>query len=62
MRALSETELAWKLEGTRSYQDLTRRCVATMVPTAPLSAPEPGREHHDLPELKPLSELKANER
>ncbi len=59
MRALSETELAWKVEGTQSYQQLTRRSLATMVATVPLAAPEPGRRHHDLPELKPLSELKA---
>lgn len=61
-RALSETELAWKIEGTQSYQQLTRRCLATMRATAPLAAPEPGRKRFDLPELHPLSVVKARKR
>ena len=59
VRALTEQELAWKVEGTQSYQELTRRSLATMVETEPLSAPEPDRRRIDLPELLPLSELKA---
>ena len=31
IRELSAEEIAWKGEGTRTYQDLTRRCLATMV-------------------------------
>src|SRR5207247_1982736 len=58
VRELSDTELAWKIEGTRSYQDLTRRSLATMRATAPLTTPEPNRKHIDLPELLPLSTLK----
>jgi len=58
IRELSDTELAWKIEGTRSYQDLTYRCLSTMRATAPLSAPEAGRKRIDLPELLPLSTLK----
>ena len=58
VRELSDTELAWKIEGTRSYQALTQRSLATMRPTVPLSAPEPNRKHIDLPELLPLSALK----
>jgi len=58
VRELSDTELAWKNEGTRSYQELTRRSLSTMRPTAPLTAPEPNRKHIDLPELLPLSALK----
>ena len=45
--------------GRESYQELTRRSLATMRPTAPLAAPEPGRKRIDLPELLPLSTLKA---
>ena len=59
VRSLTEQELAWKVEGTQSYQELTRRSLATMVETEPLSAPEADRRRIDLPELLPLSELKA---
>lgn len=59
VRLLSEQELAWKVEGTRSYQELTQRSLATMVETEPLPAPEADRRRIPLPELLPLSELKA---
>jgi phenylacetic acid degradation protein len=59
VRALTEQELAWKVEGTRSYQELTLRSLATMVETEPLSAPEVDRRRIPLPELLSLSELKA---
>jgi phenylacetic acid degradation protein len=59
VRELTETELAWKIEGTRSYQELTRRSLATMRATAPLSAVEPNRPRIELPELLPLSSVKA---
>ena len=42
-RELSDEEIAWKHEGTLTYQDLTRRCLATMAEVAPLAAPEAGR-------------------
>ena len=61
LRALTETELAWKIEGTRSYQDLTRRSLATMQAVAPLDRVEPGRKRLELPELLPLSTLKQRE-
>ncbi len=57
MRDLSPRELAWKVEGTRTYQDLIRRCLATMVAAEPLAAPEAGRQRIIIPEVKPLSEL-----
>jgi len=62
VRALSEQELAWKIEGTQSYQELTRRSLATMVETEPLSSPEPDRRRIELPELLSLSDLKAGAR
>ena len=31
VRELTEQEMAWKVEGTRSYQELTRRSLATMT-------------------------------
>jgi phenylacetic acid degradation protein len=62
VRALTEQELAWKVEGTQSYQELTRRSLATMVETEALLAPEPDRRRIELPELLPLSELKWGNR
>jgi phenylacetic acid degradation protein len=59
LRELTELEMAWKSEGTRSYQDLTFRCLGTMQETVALTAPEPDRKRLNLPELLPLSELKA---
>ena len=61
MRELSEQELAWKIEGTQSYQELTRRSLATMIETTPLAAVEPGRKRIEVAELLPLSTLKARE-
>jgi phenylacetic acid degradation protein len=58
VRALTDTELAWKVEGTEQYQTLARRSLATMRAVDPLSAPEPGRKRLELPELLPLSILK----
>jgi phenylacetic acid degradation protein len=60
VRELTQTELAWKIEGTRSYQDLTRRSLATMRATAPLQAVEPDRKRIELAELLPLSAVKAS--
>jgi len=62
VRALTDQELAWKIEGTQSYQDLTRRSLATMRPTAPLAAAEPNRPRIQVGELLPLSVLKQNKR
>jgi phenylacetic acid degradation protein len=59
VRALTDQEMAWKVEGTQSYQELTRRSLATMVETVALTAAEPDRKRIDLPELLPLSALKA---
>jgi len=59
VRELTETELAWKVEGTDSYKELSRRSLRTMEAVAPLAAPEPGRKRIDLPEMLPLSDLKA---
>jgi len=61
VRELSDAEMAWKVEGTQSYQELTRRCLATMRETKALVAVEPDRERIELPELLPLSMLKVRE-
>jgi phenylacetic acid degradation protein len=59
VRALAETEVAWKIEGTRSYHDLTKRSLATMRAARPLRHVEPDRKRIELPELLPLSSVKA---
>ena len=58
IRALTDTELKWKIEGTQSYGELARRSLRTMRATAPLPAVEPDRKRLELPELLPLSTLK----
>ena len=58
LRALSEQEMAWKIDGTLTYQQLTVRSLATLKPCAPLTAPEAGRARIDIPGVVPLVELK----
>ncbi|MHB8493816.1 MAG: phenylacetic acid degradation protein PaaY [Casimicrobiaceae bacterium] len=62
LRELTDQEMAWKVDGTRSYQELAQRSRATMRRTAPLPAVEADRRRLDLPELLPLSTLKRRER
>jgi len=59
VRELTAAELAWKIEGTDSYKALALRSARTMQAVAPLAAPEPGRRRLELPELLPLSDVKA---
>jgi phenylacetic acid degradation protein len=59
VRELTEQELAWKVEGTQSYQELTRRSLKTMLATDALTSVEPGRRRIELPALLPLSAVKA---
>ncbi|KQQ57204.1 phenylacetic acid degradation protein PaaY [Pseudomonas sp. Leaf127] len=42
-RALSDDEVAWKQAGTREYQQLAQRCLASLVACEPLSEIEPQR-------------------
>ena len=42
-RPLTEAELAWKVEGTRTYQALTERCLRSLTEVTPLTAVEPDR-------------------
>jgi phenylacetic acid degradation protein len=61
VRKLTEQEMAWKVDGTRSYQELTQRSLGTMTETEALSASEPDRKRIEVPELLPLSAIKARE-
>ena len=58
VRELTNTELAWKIDGTRSYQELS---LATMHACVPLTALAPDRARIDLPELLPLSAVKSSQ-
>lgn len=58
VRELSEQELAWKLEGTATYQQLTRRCLSTMHEVLPLAAAEPDRKRFTVEGVVPLVERK----
>ncbi len=59
VRELSDQEIAWKSDGTRTYQELTERCLATLKPCAPLSEMEPGRERLRFDDsVVPLVDLK----
>lgn len=58
IRNLSDEEIAWKIAGTHTYQDLTRRCLATLVECAPRAAAEPDRPRIHMPGVIPLVELK----
>ena len=61
VRELSEEEIAWKVAGTRTYQDLTLRCLATMTETDPLTAIEPDRKRIHMPDVVPLVALKKRD-
>lgn len=61
IRELSDEEIRWKGEGTATYQDLTRRCLATLVETDPLTEIEPDRKRIHLPDVVPLVALRKKE-
>lgn len=54
LRDLTEQERTWKIEGTRCYQDLTLRSLATLKPCSPLQEMEAGRKRIELPGVVPL--------
>lgn len=43
VRTLTPEELAWKATGTREYQELAQRCLATLKACQPLAAAEANR-------------------
>jgi phenylacetic acid degradation protein len=60
VRTLSEGEIAWKQEGTRVYQDLTRRSLASMREVQPLAALDADRPALKAPHVKPLVAAKRD--
>ncbi|RRH91598.1 phenylacetic acid degradation protein PaaY [Variovorax beijingensis] len=53
-KMLSEEEIAWKLEGTHTYQALTVRSLASLREVAPLRQMEPGRPRLPASEVRSL--------
>jgi phenylacetic acid degradation protein len=54
VRELSDEEIKWKLEGTHTYQNLAKRCLASMMETQPLTAVETNRPTLKAPDVQPL--------
>ena len=58
LRPLTPEEIEWMHEGTRVYQDLARRSLASFAAVDPLPAPEPDRPRLKVPPIKPLYQAK----
>jgi phenylacetic acid degradation protein len=56
LRALSDDEVERKRDGTRTYHQLTERCLASLQEVAPQTHAAPGRPRLALPELRPLTQ------
>lgn len=61
IRELSDEEIAWKGQGTQTYQALAQRSLTTMVECAPLSAVEADRARIEIPDVVPLVALKKTQ-
>lgn len=59
VRPLTEQEMAWKAEGTREYQELTRRCLASFKEVTPLTAVESNRPRVNVGTAVPLYKVKG---
>lgn len=54
LRPLRDEELTWKLGATLTYQELARRCNATLTPVQPLAALDADRPKLQATDLKTL--------
>jgi phenylacetic acid degradation protein len=54
IRALRDDDIAWKAEGTRIYQHLTQRCLASLREVAPLERVEADRPRLQAPDFPSL--------
>jgi phenylacetic acid degradation protein len=57
IRELSAEELEWKATGTRAYQELTRRCLSTLIECEPLRSPAAERPEFEPTAIAPLNTL-----
>lgn len=62
LRTLSDDEIAWKLTGTQTYHDLTRRCLASLTEVQALPSAEQNRPRVCAPDVKSLIASKRGER
>lgn len=60
VRQLSEDEIQWKREGTRSYQSLALRCQKSLKPAKPLQRAESNRPRIPTEVFEPLVDAKNN--
>ena len=58
IRQLSDEEIAWKREGTRTYQALAERCKRSLRPAEPLERPESNRARIPAEAFEPLVEAR----
>lgn len=58
VRPLTEDEIRWKRAGTETYQELTRRCQASLTEVQPLAEEEPDRPRLQAGEVAPLIAVK----
>jgi phenylacetic acid degradation protein len=56
LRDLTDGEVAWKRVATAGYQDLTERCLRSLVEVQPLAAVEPDRPKLQAPAIESLIE------
>ncbi len=61
LRSLSDEEIAWKSAGTRTYQQLTERCLASLKPVEPLTAIEANRPYLQVESPAPLYQTKQQD-
>ena len=54
LRQVTDDEIAWKSQGTATYQQLAVRSLRTMRAVEPLAEAEPGRKRLQLPHFEPL--------
>ena len=54
LRQVTDDEIAWKSQGTATYQQLAVRSLRTMRAVEPLAEAEPGRKRLQLPRFEPL--------
>lgn len=58
VRQVSDEEISWKSRGTKEYQVLTERCLATLQRVEPLTAMEADRKRIDASAFAPKGSLK----
>jgi phenylacetic acid degradation protein len=54
LRELTDDDLAMKIEATRQYQQLARRCLATLTPVEPLTEFDPNRKRLEVDRPLPI--------